>query len=243
MASPLSLRGYVAVVTGASRGIGAAVARALAAAEATVVRIARTVPEGRSPDGIGYACDLTDAEAVTTVMARVCREVGVPSLVVNNAGAFTMAPLEATSPEVFDAQIAINLRAPYLVARALVPAMRTTGAIEGDRDALGRRHLLIGSVADHVGFPDNAAYAASKFGVRGLHEVLRAECHGSGVLCTLISPGPTDTAVWDPWDPDTREGFPPRASMLRPEDVADAVLFTATRPARVDIEWLRLVPA
>lgn len=218
-------------------------ARALVAAEATVVRIARTLPEGRSPGGRDYACDLTDAEAVATVMGRVCREVGVPSLVVNNAGAFTMAPLEATSPEVFDAQIAINLRAPYLVARALLPRMRTRAEAEEDRDAPGWRHLLIGSIADHMGFPDNAAYAASKFGVRGLHEVLRAEHRGSGVLCTLISPGPTDTAVWDPWDLDTREGFPPRASMLRPEDVADAVLFTATRPARVDIEWLRLGPA
>lgn len=217
-------------------------ARALADAEATVVRIARTLTEGASPGGRDYVCDLTDAGAVADVMARVCREVGVPDVVVNNAGAFTMAPLEATSPADFDAQIAINLRAPFLVARALLPSMRTD-LDEGDREAPGKRHILVGSVADHVGFPDNAAYAASKFGVRGLHEVLRAECRGSGVRCTLISPGPTNTAVWDPWDPDNREGFPPRASMLRPEDVADAVLFTATRPARVDIEWLRLGPA
>ncbi len=230
---PPSLLGRVALVTGASRGIGAAVADAFAAAEATLVRIARTLPDGRSPWGRDYSCDLTDAEAVAEVMARVCREVGVPDVVVNNAGAFTMAPLEATSPGVFDAQIAINLRAPFLVARALLPSMRAGGG----------RHILVGSIADHVGFPDNAAYAASKFGVRGLHEVLRAEYRGTGVRCTLISPGPTDTTVWDPWDPDTREGFPSRASMLRPEDVADAVLFTATRPARVDIEWLRLGPA
>ena len=102
--------------------------------------------------------------------------------------------------------------------------------------------IWVGSVADHVGLPENAAYAASKYGLRGLHETLLAEYRGSGVRLTLISPGPTDTPMWDPVDPDHREGFPPRARMLRPGDVADAVLFVATRPPHVLIDWLRLGP-
>ena len=100
--------------------------------------------------------------------------------------------------------------------------------------------ITVGSVADHVGFPENAAYAASKYGLRGLHETLLAEYQASGVRLTLISPGPTDTAVWDPVDPDHRQGFPARADMLRPNDVADAIV--ATRPAHMHIDWLRLGP-
>jgi NADP-dependent 3-hydroxy acid dehydrogenase YdfG len=102
--------------------------------------------------------------------------------------------------------------------------------------------ITVGSVADHVGYPENAAYAASKYGLRGLHETLLEEYRGSGVRLTLVSPGPTDTSAWDPFDPDRREGFTPRAGMLRPADVAEAVLFVATRPAHVLIDWLRLGP-
>jgi NADP-dependent 3-hydroxy acid dehydrogenase YdfG len=105
------------------------------------------------------------------------------------------------------------------------------------------RLITLGSIADHRAFPENAAYSASKYGLRGLHEVLREEYRGSGVLCTLLSPGPTDTPAWDPVDPDHREGFTPRAKMLRPEDVAEAVLWVATRPPHVDVDWIRLGPA
>jgi NADP-dependent 3-hydroxy acid dehydrogenase YdfG len=109
--------------------------------------------------------------------------------------------------------------------------------------AAGRGSFItVGSVADHTGYPENSAYAASKFGVRGLHETLLAEYRGTGVRLTLVSPGPTDTSVWDPVDPDRREGFIPRAGMLRPRDVAEAVLFVATRPDHVLIDWLRLGP-
>ena len=89
----------------------------------------------------------------------------------------------------------------------------------------------------------DAAYAASKYGLRGLHETLAAEYRGTGVRLTLVSPGATDTAIWDPFTPERRPGFPPRAAMLRPEDVADAVLFAATRPDHVHVDWIRLQPS
>jgi NADP-dependent 3-hydroxy acid dehydrogenase YdfG len=72
--------------------------------------------------------------------------------------------------------------------------------------------------------------------------VLREEYRSTQVRCTLLSPGPTDTAVWDSVDPDNRPGFVPRHAMLRPEDVADAILWLATRPAHVDVECLRMGP-
>ena len=229
-----ALAGRVAVVTGASRGIGAAVAAALLGEGATVVRLARTLPERRSARELDLPCDVGDAARVEVVADAIRAECGVPDIVVNSAGTFHLAPFEETAVADFDAQLVANLRGPYLVARAFVPMMRAAG-----------RGLMIavGSVADHQAFSGKAAYAASKFGLRGLHETLLAEYRGSGLRFTLISPGPTDTAAWDAVDPDTRPGFTPRARMLRPEDVAEAVRFVATRPAHVQVDWLRLGPA
>ena len=105
----------------------------------------------------------------------------------------------------------------------------------------GTGHVLsIGSIADRSAFAGNAAYAASKYGLRALHEVLRAELRGTGVRATLVSPGPVDTELWDPIDPDRQPGFTPRASMLAPLDVADAVLYALSAPADVNVDELRL---
>jgi NAD(P)-dependent dehydrogenase (short-subunit alcohol dehydrogenase family) len=228
------LGGRVALVTGASRGIGAAAAVALRDAGATVIRIARSMAPG-SRDGFhDTACDLSDSTKAASALDAIVAAHGVPDIVVNSAGSFLLRPLEATTPAEFQAQLAVNLVAPFLLARALLPRMRSAGR---------GLFITVGSIVDHVGFPENAAYAASKYGLRGLHETLLAEYRGSGVRLTLVSPGPTDTAAWDPIRPDEREGFIRRADMLRPSDVADAVLYVATRPPHVHIDWLRLNPA
>jgi len=229
-----ALTGRVAVVTGASRGIGAATAAALAGDGARVVRLARSLQERRDGQSLDLRCDVTDAAQVRAAADLVQAEWGPPDILVNNAGAFHLAPFEETTTADFDAQLAANLRGPWLVAKAFVPMMRAgTGGLV----------VTVGSVADHAAFPGNAAYAATKFGVRGLHETLVAEYRGTGVRFTLVSPGPTDTAAWDAVDPDSREGFTPRARMLRPGDVAAAVVFAATRPPHVQLDWLRLGPA
>jgi NADP-dependent 3-hydroxy acid dehydrogenase YdfG len=100
--------------------------------------------------------------------------------------------------------------------------------------------VTIGSIADRAAFPENGAYAASKFGLRALHEVLLAELRGSGVRATLVSPGPVDTALWDEVNPDQREGFTPRARMLSAAGVAAAVRFAITQPAGMNVDELRL---
>jgi ribitol 2-dehydrogenase len=227
------LAGQVALVTGASRGIGAAVAEALAGEGAHVIRIARTLTEATGAPFEDIPCDLTDPRQVERLGSRVLKRHGAPAIVVSNAGAFLLRPLEATKAEDLETQLAVNVRAPFAVAKAFLPAMQ---------DAGHGTFITVGSVADHVGFPENAAYAASKYGLRGLHETLVAEYKDTGVRLTLVSPGATDTSVWDPFDPDQREGFIPRAAMLRPVDVAEAILFVATRPAHVHIDWLRLGP-
>lgn len=227
--------GRICVVTGASRGIGLAIARLLADAGARLAMLARGADALRAAaaplDALDIACDVTDERSAATAARRVERELGAPEILVNNAGLFTLAPLERTTVEAFRAALDVNLVAPFLLLRALLPAMRASRA----------GHVVtIGSIADRTTFPENGAYAASKFGARAMHQVLRDELRGSGVRATLVSPGPVDTPLWDPIDPDSRPGFTPRASMLSPEAVADAVLFAVTRRADVNVDELRL---
>jgi NADP-dependent 3-hydroxy acid dehydrogenase YdfG len=232
-APPPPLFGRTAVVTGASRGIGLAVADELRAAGAHVVRVARSLIDAEADRRTDLACDVTDATAVARAARRVLDARGAPDILVNAAGVFLVAPLVDTSPEAFGAQLAGNLVAPFLLVRAFLPAMvaRHGGLI-----------VTIGSVADHQPFTGNAAYGAAKSGLRGLHEVLLRELRGTGVRATLVSPGPVDTAIWDPIDPDARQGFTKRAQMLKADDVAEAVLFVATRRDGVEIPELRIVP-
>jgi len=227
------LLGRLALVTGASRGIGCAIADRLYAAGAHVIGLARSLQgEGRERR-TDIACDLTKDAEVERAVERVL-EIGVPDIVVNNAGTFLLRPLSDTTPAEFDRQIAVNLRGAFLILRLLVPHLRRKGPT----------HVVtIGSVADHAVYPGNAAYGASKFGLRGLHQVLARELAGTTVRTTLISPGPTDTEIWDALDDDGSERSVDRADMLQADDVAQAVLFAVTRPSRVNIELIRLAPA
>lgn len=229
-----TLAGKAAVVTGASRGIGLAIAEALERQSCRVVRAARSLAAAKSETRQDVPCDISDPKQVAALADTARRAFGVPDLVVSSAGAFLLKAFEATTPEALAGQLAANLVGPFQVARAFLPLMRARGS---------GRLINIGSISDHRAFPENAAYGAAKYGLRGLHEVLREEYRGSGVLCTLLSPGPTDTPAWDPVDPDRREGFVPRAKMLRPEDVAEAVIWVASRPDHVDVDWLRVGPA
>jgi len=237
-ASVASLAGRTAVVTGASRGIGYAIAAALTAAGMRTWMLARDPARlheaARALGGNAFTlpCDVSDADAVTRASAGIMEALGgAPDVLVNNAGLFPLMTIEGTTPLVFADTMQVNVMAPFLFTRAFVGGMR----------ARGTGHVVtIGSVADRHTFPENGAYAASKHAQRAFHEVLRQELRGSGVRATLVSPSPTDTEIWDPVDPDNRDGFPPRSLMLRAEDVADAVLYAVTRPVHVNVDELRV---
>jgi NADP-dependent 3-hydroxy acid dehydrogenase YdfG len=100
--------------------------------------------------------------------------------------------------------------------------------------------ITVGSVAGRQAFPHNGAYAASKFGVRGLHAVLDAEIRGTGVRATLVEPAATDTTLWDAVDAERHGPLPPRTAMLPPAAVADAVAFAVLQPAEVDVRNILL---
>ena len=230
------LEGRTALVTGASRGIGAAVAKALADAGARVWLVARSADALRrvaeEVGGSALVADLSDEASLWEAVERFQEEAGgAPDVVVNAAGVFALSPVAGESVASLDRHLAVNLRASFLMARAVLPAMlqRGSGVI-----------VNVGSVAGRKAFPGNAAYSASKFGLRGFHEVLLEELRGTGVRATLVEPAATDTPLWDPLDPDADPGLPDRAAMLSAGDVAEAVVFIASRPATVRIPVLQI---
>lgn len=234
-----SLAGRTAVVTGASRGIGAAIARQLATAGVRVALVARTrsaledVAAKIGGEAVVVECDVTDRDDVAAAGARI-REAfgGAPDIIVNNAGVFRAAPLHEMPPEDFLASVGTNLIAPFLVLREFLGEMRKRRS----------GHVVtIGSLGDRTIFTENGAYSASKFGLRAMHEVLRAELKGTGVRATLISPSSVNTALWDEIDTESGErDFPARNQMLDADAVVRAVLFALTQPKSVNVDELRL---
>lgn len=227
------LAGRTAVVTGASRGIGAATARALAKAGARVALMARTRSQldslAAEIAGIAVPCDLRDRASLEAGVQLALSALGAaPDILVNNAGVFRTAPMGELPPETIEEAVTLNLVAPLLVAGAFLPGMRKRK--EG--------HLVtVGSVADRKIFEGNSVYSATKFGVRAMHEVMRTELKGSGIRTTLVSPGSTDTSLWD----GAGEGdYPPRSAMLPVGAVADAILYAVTRAPETNIDELRL---
>ncbi len=228
-----ALEGRLALVTGASRGIGAETASALARSGARVVRVARSLEPGRHDGFEDHPFDMGDPAAVADLAATVLERVGTPDIVVSIAGVFERMAFEQASAETLQRHLAVNLVGPFALARGLLPAMRARGS---------GLHISLGSIADHNGFPQNSIYSATKYGLRGLHESLSAEDRGSGVRFCLVSPGATDTAVWDSASPESLADIRPRSTMLRAADVAEAIHFVATRPSHVIIDWLRMGP-
>lgn len=236
------LAGRTAVVTGASRGIGLATARAFVAAGARVAMLARdraaldACAAELGDAALPIVCDVTDTAAITRAADAVVRHAGRgPDVLVNNAGLFVPQPLAETTVDTFARTVDVNLVAPFALVKAFLPAMR----------ARGMGHIVtVGSVADRTAFAGNAAYSASKFGVRALHDVMRTELKSSGIRATLVSPGPTDTAIWDAVNLEANPGrFPARSAMLSPDAVAAAILYAVSQPPTVNVDELRLSSA
>jgi NADP-dependent 3-hydroxy acid dehydrogenase YdfG len=227
-----------ALVTGASRGIGAAVSIALGSSGVRVALLARNVDALQTMavkagnGSFAVQCDLTDDASTDRAISRVTAEFGgAPDVIVNNAGLFTIQSVDATPVDEFDSMLDTNLRAPFRLIRAFLPGMR----------ARRRGHIItIGSVSDRHIFAGNAAYSATKYGQRAMHEVLREETRGSGVRASLISPAAVDTDIWEPIQFLGATDRPDRAGMLDPAAVSAAVMFAIVQPVEVNVDELRL---
>ena len=236
MSETRRLVGQNALVTGASRGIGRRVVELLADEGARVWCLARSEDAlaelAKEVGGEVLVVDLADDVATWAALDGMQDSLGsAPDIIVNAAGVFGIESCATESVRGFDDHLAVNLRGPFLVIRALLPTMLERGS-----------GLLvnIGSVAGRRAFPGNAAYSASKYGLRGYHEVLIEELRGTGVRASLIEPAATDTSLWDPLDPDEDPGLPSRDAMLRPGDVAEAILFIVTRPPSVVLPTIQV---
>jgi NADP-dependent 3-hydroxy acid dehydrogenase YdfG len=230
-------KGPVVLITGASQGIGAAIAQTFAHGMPGV-RLALVARNEKNLQATARAClklgaevelfpcDVTKEKAVAAMARAVTKHFGPVDVLINNAGAFTMAPFVKTSVAAFDDMIATNLRSAFLVTQAFLPAMvkRKQGDV-----------FFMSSIAGLGAYPQAAAYCAAKFGVTGLAKVLRAETKDTGVRVCCVHPG----ATWSPsW---AKSGVKPQRIMPA-EDIAQAILDVHRLSRRTVVEEIVLRP-
>ncbi len=232
-----TLEGKVAVVTGASRGIGAAIAEALAGAGASVVLAARSaddlyaVAERITEQGgkaLVVPTDVRIEEQVVGLMAQAKEALGRIDIVVNNAGVGVFGPLAESTTEQWDWVMDITLKGAYLVAREAVKAMLPQG--EG-------LLINIGSDLSYRTSENCGVYGTAKFGINALTQVINKEYRVKGIKCTGIYPGMIAT-----YFAGTRPDEPHKQDWLKDTDLANAVLYVANQPRHVRIDEIRLHP-
>lgn len=237
MTIDFSLEGKVAFVTGASRGIGKAIAVAMASHGADVALAARSVDaleqgakeiETLGGRALVTPCDVTDSSQIEASIQKTIDELGGLHVVVNNAGGSTLvSPLLGVSDEVWDNALNLNLKSAFLVSRAAGNHLidQKSGSV-----------INISSISGVRGSPTLSSYSAAKFGMIGLTRALAKEWAGSGVRVNAISPGVVDTEIWGPLSKD--ENFVrmlasqiPMGRWGTPDEIAGAAVFLASDAA------------
>jgi NAD(P)-dependent dehydrogenase (short-subunit alcohol dehydrogenase family) len=229
-----ALDGKTAIVTGASRGIGAAIASALDRAGARVALVARSaeplaaVAAGLRNEPVVLAADLADPGVPSRVAAEARELLGGVDVLVNNAAAAARMPTEQIDAELVDRLYAVNVRAPLLLISALIPGFAARG---------GGSIVNVSSVSAVIGTPRRAAYAASKGAVDALTRSLAIELGPQGIRVNSVAPGVVDTDMWArnkaiPGVIEHVEALTPLRRWSVPEDVADVVAFLASDGAR-----------
>lgn len=224
------MKGRVAVITGASRGIGAAVARAFAERGASVGLLSRAGDDLGLENALGVACDVRDRASVFDAVGRVVERFGSLDTVVANAGVGAYGPFLDMDADDVEAMIDINLKGTLYTAAATLPHLIEAG---------GGDFVSLASVAGLRAFPGEAVYNASKFGQLGFTRALDHEMSEHGVRCTNVAPGgvATEFALGHGRPEEALEG------MMTAEDVADVVVFCVTRPKRIRVLTTSFRPA
>ena len=231
----MDLAGKTAVVTGASSGIGRAVARRLVDAGARVALVGRSEERLREaasgwPEGswLALPCDVRDSAAVQAMAARAERELGRVDILVNSAGAFKAAALTELDDETWRELWETNVNGTLFPARALLPGMleRGSGCI-----------VIVSSVVAHRGFAGMTGYGATKHAVTGFARALTTEVRRQGVRVVNACIGPVDTPIWEGMSTPL-----PREEMLTVDEVADAIVSAMTLSDKQVVEDLLLLP-
>jgi NAD(P)-dependent dehydrogenase (short-subunit alcohol dehydrogenase family) len=240
------LQNQIALVTGAGRGIGRAIALALAAEGAKVAITARTTDEleevaqqikSRGGNSLSISADLADRGAAAKIVSQVKNALGPVEILVNNAGVGSSAdprPVVDFDDAFWDLSLAVNLTAPYLFCKAVLPDMlaKKRGRI-----------ITVASIAGKIGTLHGAAYSASKHGVLGLTRTLAIEVASSGITVNAICPGPVHTRMNDrriEYDAHRRgvsfaeqeQIQTPLGRRLEPEEIAPMAVYLASDAAR-----------
>jgi NADP-dependent 3-hydroxy acid dehydrogenase YdfG len=227
----------VVLITGASQGIGAAIAKVFAV-EVPGARLALVARNAKNLAAIAracakagaraeiFSCDVSDEAAVAAMSAAVAKRFGAVDVLVNNAGVFAGASFAELKVAEFDRIVAANLRSAFLVTQAFLPAMlrRKRGDI-----------FFMSSIAGRAAYPNGAAYCAAKFGVTGLAAVLRAETKAAGLRVCCVHPGAT-------WSPSWAQSGVSATRMMPAEDVARAFFDVWRLSRRTVVEEIVLRP-
>lgn len=240
MSKHATLNGKTAWITGASRGIGRAIAVALAREGVTVCAGARSIAElqqlstvMKSEDKIVHPLELDVAsrDSVDAFAEKALEIAGPPSIVVNSAGLGIWKDIDQLEPEDFDRQIDVNLKGSWYVARAAVPHLKR----------LGNGHIInISSIAGRVAFRRGTGYCASKAGVNAMSEALVHELRDFGIRVTTIAPGSVETGFHAQALSSAHHGD--MDWMLEPDTIAKAVLHVLSLPDEALVNYYEVRP-
>ncbi|MBO1766626.1 SDR family oxidoreductase [Allobranchiibius sp. GilTou38] len=231
----------VAVITGASSGIGASTARALAAAGYTVALIARRAERiealaGELDNGsIAIAADVTDRDTLVAAAGRVEKELGRVDVLLNNAGVMLLGPFDAERKDDYKQMLDVNLLGAITATEVFLPLLRADGG--GDL-------VNLSSVAGRTARPGNGVYAATKWGLNGWSEALRQELQPD-VRVIVIEPGAVATELTDHiTHEETKRGAEKMYEQMAitPEDIAEIIAFAVTRPKSVSLNEILVRP-
>ena len=231
------LNGKVALVTGASRGIGRGIAAGLASEGAKLVLAARDAKAlketeakvvAQGSEALVVPTDVTSEEEITRLFTKTMQRFSRLDILVNSAGAFDSGPIDQLTTEAWDRVIAVNLRAPFLCTRAAFRIMKKQR---------GGRIINIGSIAGQRVRPNSAPYSSSKFGITGLTHVTALEGREYGITCGCLHPGNTlserraDTSKTQNTEP-----------MMTVEEIAQAAVYMACQPPHINVLELIQLP-
>jgi NADP-dependent 3-hydroxy acid dehydrogenase YdfG len=247
------LSGTVALVTGASSGIGEATARMLSARGATVAMAARRTDRlealgGEIADGGGTALpvelDVSDREAAEAAVARTVEELGRLDILVNNAGVMLLGPMLEAPVEEWQQMVEVNLLGLMYMTKAAIPHLLE--AAEGEANGRGVADVVnISSVAGRIARRNSGVYNATKFGVGAFSESLRQELTRRHVRVSLVEPGAVATELQGHNRPEVKEEIEKRfddMEILQAEDIAEAIEFVITRPRHVAVNEVLVRP-